>query len=168
MLQRWAADERCAGSRLVVLTRHAVLAVPDDRAPDPAAAAVWGLVRAAQSEEPGRFLLADTDGDDVPWAAVGAAIGAGEPQIAVRAGPCSPPGSSGPRRRPACPCPRTRRPGIWTSRSRARWRTCGSPRGPGVAARPRAGARRRARRGDELPRRAVRAGHVPGRGASGR
>ncbi|MET9112440.1 zinc-binding dehydrogenase, partial [Streptomyces zhihengii] len=86
VLQRWAADERCAGSRLVVLTRHAVLAVPDDRAPDPAAAAVWGLVRAAQSEEPGRFLLADTDGDDVPWAAVGAAIGAGEPQIAVRAG----------------------------------------------------------------------------------
>ncbi|NGO72224.1 type I polyketide synthase, partial [Streptomyces boncukensis] len=57
-----------------------------DRPPDPAAAAVWGLVRAAQSEEPGRFLLADTDDDGVPWASIAAAIDAGEPQIAVRGG----------------------------------------------------------------------------------
>ncbi|WP_329213236.1 SDR family NAD(P)-dependent oxidoreductase [Streptomyces sp. NBC_00683] len=85
-LQQWLADERCADSRLVVLTRDAVLAVPGDRAPDPAAAAVWGLVRAAQSEEPGRFVLADTDSDGVPWEAVAAAVDAGEPQIAVRAG----------------------------------------------------------------------------------
>lgn len=86
VLQQWLADERCADSRLVVLTRDAVLAVPGDRAPDPAAAAVWGLVRAAQSEEPGRFVLADTDSDGVPWEAVAAAVDAGEPQIAVRAG----------------------------------------------------------------------------------
>ncbi|WP_326695902.1 SDR family NAD(P)-dependent oxidoreductase [Streptomyces sp. NBC_01754] len=85
-LQQWPADERCADSPLVVLTRNAVLAVPGDRAPDPAAAAVWGLVRAAQSEEPGRFLLADTDDDSVPWASIAAAIDAGEPQIAVRGG----------------------------------------------------------------------------------
>lgn len=85
-LQQWLADERCADARLVVLTRDAVFAAPGDRAPDPAAAAVWGLVRAAQSEEPGRFVLVDTDGDGVPWQAVTAAVEAGEPQIAVRAG----------------------------------------------------------------------------------
>ncbi|WP_062213689.1 type I polyketide synthase [Streptomyces sp. NBRC 109706] len=85
-LQRWLADERCAGARLVLLTRNAVLAVPGDRAPDAAAAAVWGLVRAAQSEEPGRLLLVDTDEDEVPWASIAAAVAAGEPGIAVRAG----------------------------------------------------------------------------------
>ncbi|MFD4764135.1 type I polyketide synthase [Streptomyces sp. NPDC058439] len=85
-LQQWLADKRCADARLVVLTRDAVFAAPGDRAPDPAAAAVWGLVRAAQSEEPGRFVLVDTDGDGVPWQAVTAAVEAGEPQIAVRAG----------------------------------------------------------------------------------
>ncbi|WP_176308738.1 alcohol dehydrogenase catalytic domain-containing protein, partial [Micromonospora sp. NBS 11-29] len=33
----------------------------DDRAVDPAGAAVWGLLRSAQSEHPDRIVLADTD-----------------------------------------------------------------------------------------------------------
>ncbi|NUT54233.1 MAG: hypothetical protein HOV94_44130, partial [Saccharothrix sp.] len=45
--------------RLAVVTRSAVLT---DR-PDPAHAAVWGLVRAAQTERPGRFVLVDVDDD---------------------------------------------------------------------------------------------------------
>jgi acyl transferase domain-containing protein/acyl carrier protein len=48
----------------------------------PVAAAVHGLVRAAQSENPGRFLLADApDGSLLP-----VAVASGEPQISVRDG----------------------------------------------------------------------------------
>ena len=50
-------------SRLAFLTRGAV-AVGEGESPDPAAAAVWGLVRSAQAEHPGRFLLIDTDGSE--------------------------------------------------------------------------------------------------------
>ncbi|AWS44264.1 type I polyketide synthase [Streptosporangium sp. 'caverna'] len=45
---------------------------------DPVMAAVWGLVAAAQSEHPGRFVLVD---GEVP-----ASLPAGEPQVAVRGG----------------------------------------------------------------------------------
>ncbi|WP_370444731.1 SDR family NAD(P)-dependent oxidoreductase [Amycolatopsis sp. CA-128772] len=48
----------------------------------PAAAAVQGLVRAAQSENPGRFVLVDGDAAD----AADAAVASGEPQISVRDG----------------------------------------------------------------------------------
>ncbi|NUS64689.1 MAG: SDR family NAD(P)-dependent oxidoreductase, partial [Saccharothrix sp.] len=46
--------------RLVVVTRDAVAAVVGDVI-DPAHATVWGLVRAAQAEHPGRFVLVDAD-----------------------------------------------------------------------------------------------------------
>ncbi|MGM1057967.1 SDR family NAD(P)-dependent oxidoreductase [Saccharothrix sp. Mg75] len=46
---------------LAVVTRGAVAAAPGD-AVDPAHAAVWGLVRSAQAEHPGRFALVDDDG----------------------------------------------------------------------------------------------------------
>ncbi len=55
-------------------------------APDPAAAAVWGLVRSAQTEHPGRFILVDTDDPETPDAALAALASAGEPQLAIRAG----------------------------------------------------------------------------------
>ncbi|MFI9011035.1 SDR family NAD(P)-dependent oxidoreductase [Actinosynnema sp. NPDC053489] len=45
---------------LVVVTRNAVAAAPGDVV-DLAHAAVWGLVRAAQAEHPGRFTLVDAD-----------------------------------------------------------------------------------------------------------
>ncbi|MDB1089996.1 beta-ketoacyl synthase N-terminal-like domain-containing protein, partial [Streptomyces sp. ACA25] len=58
-LQSWLADERMAASRLVVCTRGAVAAVPGDDIVEPTAAAVWGLVRSAQSEHPDRVVLLD-------------------------------------------------------------------------------------------------------------
>ncbi|WP_228122192.1 type I polyketide synthase [Saccharothrix syringae] len=66
---------------LVVVTRNAT---GDD--PDPAAAAVWGLVRGAQAEHPGSLVLVDLCGRPESAAALGAAIASGEPQVAVRAG----------------------------------------------------------------------------------
>ncbi|MGV9856974.1 SpnB-like Rossmann fold domain-containing protein, partial [Streptomyces sp. NPDC003442] len=85
-LQVWLAEERCAESRLVVVTRGAVAAVAGEDVPDAAAAAVWGLVRSAQAEHPDRFVLVDVE--SLEWAAeaIGAAVATGEPQIAVRGG----------------------------------------------------------------------------------
>ncbi|MFD2421810.1 SDR family NAD(P)-dependent oxidoreductase [Amycolatopsis pigmentata] len=68
-------------TRLVVVTRHAT-AAGDDETVDPVAAAVWGLVRSAQSETPDRLHLVDLDDGDLP----AEAILAEEPQTAVRAG----------------------------------------------------------------------------------
>ncbi|MGQ0838459.1 SDR family NAD(P)-dependent oxidoreductase, partial [Actinokineospora sp.] len=78
LVQRWLADDRFAGSRLVFATRGAVSGV------DVAAAAVWGLVRTAEAENPGCFGLLDLDDDAAPFAAVASAVG--EPESAVRAG----------------------------------------------------------------------------------
>lgn len=57
MLKAWLADERLSGSRLVVVTRGAAAVAGGPDLVDLAGAAVWGLVRAAQSEHPGRLLL---------------------------------------------------------------------------------------------------------------
>nr|WP_305809375.1 polyketide synthase [Streptomyces sp. Go40/10] len=83
LLRDWLADDRFAHARLAVVTRHAVAVHPGEE-PDPAAAAVWGLVRSAQTEHPGRFLLVDTDGTPASLAAV-PAVG-DEPQSALRDG----------------------------------------------------------------------------------
>src|SRR6185312_16124354 len=76
-LQTWLAEPEA--EKLVVVTRGAVPA-GDTPVTDPAAAAVWGLVRSAQAENPDRIVLLDTDGE-VP---VGAVLATGEPQVAVR------------------------------------------------------------------------------------
>ncbi|MEV8478456.1 type I polyketide synthase [Streptomyces sp. NPDC051173] len=86
MLQGWLAEPRFAGSRLVVVTRGAVVAVPGEDVPDLAAAAVWGLVRSAQAEHPDRFVLVDLDGREAPAGVLDAVLACGEPQVAVRAG----------------------------------------------------------------------------------
>ncbi|ADJ42439.1 rifamycin polyketide synthase [Amycolatopsis mediterranei S699] len=77
-LQAWLSDA-AEEARLVVVTRGAVPA-GDGVVSDPAGAAVWGLVRAAQAENPDRFVLLDTDGE-VPLEAV---LATGEPQLALR------------------------------------------------------------------------------------
>ncbi|MEV5714347.1 type I polyketide synthase [Amycolatopsis mediterranei] len=77
-LQAWLSDA-AEEARLVVVTRGAVPA-GDGVVRDPAGAAVWGLVRAAQAENPDRFVLLDTDGE-VPLEAV---LATGEPQLALR------------------------------------------------------------------------------------
>ncbi|MGM1059256.1 SDR family NAD(P)-dependent oxidoreductase, partial [Saccharothrix sp. Mg75] len=81
-VQAWLADDRTADSTLVVLTHGAVTADPGDVV-DPVAASVWGLVRSAQAENPGRLALLDAAADDVARAV--AAVGE-EPQLAVRDG----------------------------------------------------------------------------------
>ncbi len=85
LLQGWLAEERLAASRLCLITRGAV-AVDAEEAPDPAAAAIWGLVRSAQSEHPGRFMLLDVDGEEASLALLPAAAIGEEPQLALRGG----------------------------------------------------------------------------------
>ncbi|MFE6166171.1 type I polyketide synthase, partial [Streptomyces sp. NPDC056486] len=51
-VQSWLADERFAASRLAIVTHGAIAASADDDVSDVAQAAVWGLVRSAQSENP--------------------------------------------------------------------------------------------------------------------
>jgi len=83
-LRGWLADQRVARIPLVVLTQGA--ADIGGQPPDLAAAAVWGLLRSAQLEHPGRFLLLDTDGPEGTATALAALQAAGEPQLALRAG----------------------------------------------------------------------------------
>ncbi|MEU1329128.1 beta-ketoacyl synthase N-terminal-like domain-containing protein [Streptomyces sp. NPDC005865] len=95
LVERWAGDARFADVPLVFVTRGAV-AVGDGRLPVPAVAAVRGVVEAARSTYPGRFLLVDTGvdgaraGEGGPGSdlehAVGVALAADEPQLALRAG----------------------------------------------------------------------------------
>jgi NADP-dependent 3-hydroxy acid dehydrogenase YdfG/acyl carrier protein len=85
LLQEWLADDRLADSRLVFVTRGAV-AARDERVRDRAGAAVWGLVRSAQSEHPGRFALVDIEDLQTCAPVFVAALNAAEPQLAVRRG----------------------------------------------------------------------------------
>ncbi|NBH02770.1 type I polyketide synthase, partial [Amycolatopsis sp. SID8362] len=73
-LHTWLADDRFTSSRLVIVT--------GDATDDPVTAAVWGLVRSTQSEHPGRFVLAATDGS----VALSAALALDEPQVTIRDG----------------------------------------------------------------------------------
>ncbi len=91
LLQAWLADERLASARLVLLTRGAVAAGPEEDVPNLALAPVWGLVRSAQSESPGRCVIVDTDGEAASWSALPAALARDEPQLAVRGGEVSAP-----------------------------------------------------------------------------
>ncbi|MFJ8039161.1 type I polyketide synthase [Kitasatospora sp. NPDC096147] len=83
LIQGWLAGE---GGTLVLATEQAVATHAGEDVPSPAAAAVWGLVRTAQTEQPGRLVLLDLDGTPASAGAVPAALASGEPQLAVRAG----------------------------------------------------------------------------------
>ncbi|MBJ3810647.1 SDR family NAD(P)-dependent oxidoreductase [Streptomyces flavofungini] len=82
-VHEWLNSDRTESSRLVVFTRGAV-AVGSEGVKDLAAAAVWGLIRTAQAEHPGRFVLVDADSTVAE--AVTAAASSSEPQLALRAG----------------------------------------------------------------------------------
>ncbi|MER8262541.1 SDR family NAD(P)-dependent oxidoreductase, partial [Streptomyces albidoflavus] len=90
LVQRWLADSRYDGSRLVVATYGALATRPGEDAPDPDRAALWGLVRSAQSENPDRFLLVDLDRTPASAAALPAALATAaatdETQLALRDG----------------------------------------------------------------------------------
>ncbi|KOV87475.1 type I polyketide synthase [Streptomyces sp. NRRL WC-3618] len=75
-LRRWLEADRPAAVPLVVLTR-------DD---DLAHAAARGLVRSAQSEHPGRFLLAETDDDSRSSARLADIVAAGRPHVRISEG----------------------------------------------------------------------------------
>ncbi|NUT22034.1 MAG: SDR family NAD(P)-dependent oxidoreductase [Hamadaea sp.] len=80
VVQAWIADERFADAILVVRTNGAV-SVAGEPVSDLVGAAAWGLMRSAQSENPGRFVLVDGTADDLA-----VALATGEPQVAVRGG----------------------------------------------------------------------------------
>ncbi|WP_141708281.1 type I polyketide synthase, partial [Micromonospora marina] len=89
LVQEWLAVDVLADSTLVVVTRGALAVRDGDRVSDLAAAAVWGLLRSAQSEHPGRIVLADVDDAINPGMLGVLARFAGDPaggQLAVRAG----------------------------------------------------------------------------------
>ncbi|HZE14927.1 MAG TPA: SDR family NAD(P)-dependent oxidoreductase, partial [Mycobacterium sp.] len=79
VLQSWLATDR-AGT-LVVLTHRAV-ALPGEDVTDLAGATLWGLARSAQTENPGRIMLVDTD-TPIDAATLAAT---GEPQLLIRSG----------------------------------------------------------------------------------
>ncbi|MFE5796135.1 SDR family NAD(P)-dependent oxidoreductase [Streptomyces sp. NPDC056503] len=83
-LRAWLEAERLAAARLVVVTRGAVPADGPAAAVDPVAAALWGLVRGAQSEHPGRVVLVDTAGTGVSPADLRPVLSTDEPEAALR------------------------------------------------------------------------------------
>ena len=82
-VQDWLGDDGSFGSRLVVVTRGAVPV--GSGVVDLVGAAVWGLVRSAQSEHPDRIVLVDAD-PAVEEVDLSLVVPAGEPQVAVRDG----------------------------------------------------------------------------------
>ncbi|MFD4433794.1 SDR family oxidoreductase, partial [Nocardia sp. NPDC058497] len=74
VIQQFTREERYAASTLAVITDST----------DPASAAVWGLVRAAQAENPGRIVLIEADAEAAMDHLVAAAM-SGEPELAVHA-----------------------------------------------------------------------------------
>ncbi|MFD8211900.1 SDR family NAD(P)-dependent oxidoreductase [Streptomyces sp. NPDC059695] len=86
LIQRWLSDERFADSRMVVVTRNAISTRHDESIRDQSLA-VWGLVRSAQTEHPGRFLLVDVDRDEASYRSLGSVLDTPEEtQLALRRG----------------------------------------------------------------------------------
>ncbi|WP_236005598.1 type I polyketide synthase, partial [Amycolatopsis pittospori] len=85
LIRAWLAEDRFAGSRLVFVTRGAVDTTPGVMQ-NLSHAPIWGLVRTAQSEHPGRFVLLDVDGEDESCWRLPAALAVPEPQLAIRSG----------------------------------------------------------------------------------
>ena len=83
LIQAWLGDERFAGSRLTVLSPGSG-AGPSDQLSAVLGSAVWGLVRSAAAEHPGRFAL--LDGEQPNWSQAAAAVAGGDWQLAVRDG----------------------------------------------------------------------------------
>jgi acyl transferase domain-containing protein/NADPH:quinone reductase-like Zn-dependent oxidoreductase len=88
-VQNWlSSDSHDDDARLVVLTHGAVAVDSSEDVTDLGQAAVWGLLRSAQSENPGRILLADVD----DWASADVAVAErasrDESQLAFRNGVC--------------------------------------------------------------------------------
>ncbi|MGW8702942.1 SDR family NAD(P)-dependent oxidoreductase, partial [Streptomyces eurythermus] len=92
LVQEWLAEESFGSARLALATTGAVGTRHGEAPAGPdglAFSAVWGLVRAVQSEHPDRLLLIDLDGELTSQENLLATLAAGvvgEPQLAVREG----------------------------------------------------------------------------------
>ncbi|MEV0705457.1 SDR family NAD(P)-dependent oxidoreductase [Saccharopolyspora sp. NPDC050389] len=88
-VQAWLGRDAEAGSRIVLLTRNAVTVHPGE-VPDLGTAALWGLLRPAQTEHPDRIVLMDVDDPDAApetiARTVATALHHGEQQVALRDG----------------------------------------------------------------------------------
>ena len=85
LVQAWLADEQLSSARLVLVTQGAVAVDAGEGVANLAGAAVWGLVRSAQSEHPGRLVLVDLPAGDA-FGSLATALASGEPELAIRAG----------------------------------------------------------------------------------
>ncbi|MFI9721762.1 type I polyketide synthase [Streptomyces sp. NPDC052396] len=85
-VQRFLAEESLTGSTLVVLTRLALDTGGGESVESLPGASVWGLIRSAQTEHPGRFRLVDVDDEETSWALLPDALALGEDQLALRGG----------------------------------------------------------------------------------
>ncbi|MDT5173000.1 MAG: mycoketide-CoA synthase, partial [Mycobacterium sp.] len=81
-IQSWLVEH---DSGVLVVATQGAVAAPGEDVTDLGGAAVWGLVRSAQTEHPGRIVLVDTD---VPIAdeEAAAVLAVGEPQVLLRNG----------------------------------------------------------------------------------
>ena len=87
LLQQWLASDALASAQLVIVSRGAVGTEAGATVADLAAAAAWGLVRSAQSENPDRLILADlppTGTDSDTFRVFADALASGEPELAIR------------------------------------------------------------------------------------
>ncbi|WP_327091566.1 SDR family NAD(P)-dependent oxidoreductase [Nonomuraea sp. NBC_01738] len=84
-LQDWPGED-CPDTRLAFVTSGAVAVTRDDGVRDLAHAPLWGLVRAAQAENPGRFALIDEEPHESDPQTLARALTAEEPQLAIRNG----------------------------------------------------------------------------------
>jgi acyl transferase domain-containing protein/NADPH:quinone reductase-like Zn-dependent oxidoreductase/acyl carrier protein len=84
LLQAWLSDPRWGSTKLALVT-HGAVAIDNREIPDLVASSVLGLLRSAQSEHPGRFMLLDFElgvEPEVDWPAL---LASGEGQLASRA-----------------------------------------------------------------------------------
>ncbi|MDT0452819.1 thioester reductase domain-containing protein [Streptomyces sp. DSM 40473] len=84
LVQEWLAEERLTDIPLTVVTSGAMATTTGEDVTDLAAATVWGLLRSAQSEHAGRFVLLDADTATPDHAVLATAALSGEPQLALR------------------------------------------------------------------------------------
>ncbi|QTI90081.1 type I polyketide synthase [Streptomyces sp. AgN23] len=85
-VRSWVADQGSADGQLVLVTRGAVDVGDGVGVGDLAGAAVWGLVRSAQAENPGRLVLVDTDDLEGVDGLLPGLLARGEEQLVVRSG----------------------------------------------------------------------------------
>ncbi|MFF3784474.1 SDR family NAD(P)-dependent oxidoreductase [Streptomyces sp. NPDC001933] len=103
LVQEWLAEPRLSRSRLVLVTSGAVAPAGDgfptddaagrgsdgrsgEAVPVPLHTPVWGLVRSALRENPGRFAVIDVDEHPDSWRALPGLLAASVPEAAVRRG----------------------------------------------------------------------------------